>query len=67
MKIIIVDARAVRSIPLESELRAVALDSDLIIEKIAVMQMPGINGRLDGFPRQLPRQLPFWLLTWLIR
>jgi hypothetical protein len=67
MKIIIVDARAVRSIPLESELRAVALDSDLVIEKIAVVQMPGRNGRLDGFPRQLHRQLPFWLLTWLIR
>ena len=40
MKIIIVDARAIHSIPLESELRAVALDSDLVNEKIAVVQMP---------------------------
>ena len=53
MKIIKVDVRAVRSIPLESELRAVALDSDLVIEKIAVVQMPGRNGRLDRFPRSI--------------
>ena len=75
MKISIVDARALDSIPLESEIRAVALDSDLVVEESSIVQISRRAGLLGRFPRRLPRRPPPWLpcrlphrlLHWLFR